>query len=127
MQNKYAAEWIAYGDEDIRVIQLLLNDPSFAHAVCFHAQQAAEKFLKGFLAYHEQNVRKVHDLTILLKQCIEIDSSFATLHEAVEYLNPLYTEARYPGDIEDFSYEEANGAAAMAQRVQQVVMQAIQV
>ncbi|MBI3442632.1 MAG: HEPN domain-containing protein [Candidatus Sungbacteria bacterium] len=31
---------------------------------CFHVRQAAEKYLKGFLAYHDLHIRKVHNSTL---------------------------------------------------------------
>ena len=37
--------------------------------VCFHAQQAAEKLLKGFLLSHGHDVTRTHDLVALLTEC----------------------------------------------------------
>jgi HEPN domain-containing protein len=38
--------------------------------VMFHAQQAAEKAMKAFLAWHDVPVRKTHNLEELDRQCM---------------------------------------------------------
>jgi HEPN domain-containing protein len=40
----------------------LLKAPALFGAAVFHCQQAAEKALKGFLAWHDTPFRKTHDL-----------------------------------------------------------------
>lgn len=127
LQNKYANSWITRAAEDIKVIEKLIVDPHFAHSVCFHAQQAGEKYLKGFLAYHGKNVRKVHDLTILIKDCAAIDPNFNELQEAADHLTQFYTEARYPGDIEEFTSTDAQQAAIMVQQIQKFVQQRLSI
>lgn len=49
--TKYVADWLARADEDLRSAELLLQKDGPPNAICFHAQQAAEKLLKGFLAF----------------------------------------------------------------------------
>ena len=40
--------------------------------MCFHAQQAIEKTLKAFLAYHHREIPRTHDLELLQKLCLEM-------------------------------------------------------
>ena len=40
--------------------------------VCFHCQQMAEKYLKGFLAWHAQPSGRTHDLEALIALCSTI-------------------------------------------------------
>ena len=47
--------------------------------VCFHAQQAVEKILKAFLAYHDRDLSRTHDLVALLAQCVEHESNLREL------------------------------------------------
>ena len=81
--TKYVADWLARASEDLDVVALLLREQGSANTACFHAQQAAEKLLKGFLAHHERHVRKVHDLKVLLTACAEIDHSCEQLRDDV--------------------------------------------
>jgi len=49
--------------------------PPFTGDAVFHAQQAAEKSLKGFLAWHDVPFRKTHDLAEIGRQCAESEVS----------------------------------------------------
>ena len=65
-QNDYLKNWLFRANEDILVIENLFeSEPeTFASSICFHAQQAVEKFLKAFLVYHEIDFPKSHDLDV---------------------------------------------------------------
>lgn len=88
--TKYTASWFAQADEDLAAARILREQGGLANPICFHAQQAAEKCLKGFLAHHEKHARKIHDLPVLLGECEKIDPSLAELGEDVSYLNVFY-------------------------------------
>lgn len=66
--------------------------------VCFHCQQAAEKFLKAFLIYNETPFVKTHDLLALLELCTKHQPEFALHGESFEVLNPYSVQFRYPGE-----------------------------
>lgn len=51
-QHDLAESWFRKGDSDIRTIQALLEANGPYDTACFHAQQAVEKYLKGFLELH---------------------------------------------------------------------------
>jgi HEPN domain-containing protein len=55
----------------------------------FHCQQAAEKALKGFLAWHDQPFPKTHDLGKLGKQAVEVDPTLEPLIEVRGFFNAL--------------------------------------
>ena len=76
-QNEYLKNWIFRANEDIAVIEnLFKSDPDlYASSICFHAQQAIEKFLKAFLIFHNKDFPKTHDLEYLLTECHKIDQS----------------------------------------------------
>ena len=61
-------KWMRRADEDLAVAEQLLSDgvPYFG-SIGFHAQQAAEKFLKAFLVWHQIEFPKTHDLSQLLQ------------------------------------------------------------
>jgi HEPN domain-containing protein len=61
-------KWMRRAEEDLAVAGQLLSDgvPYFG-SIGFHAQQAAEKFLKAFLVWHQIEFPKTHDLSQLLK------------------------------------------------------------
>lgn len=63
--------WFAKAENDLLSIE---NNVSAARVpwdiVTFHAQQAAEKYLKGFLVHRGSVPPKIHDLSRLLDLCL---------------------------------------------------------
>ena len=61
-------EWLAKADEDFEFARVNFEEekPFFAQ-ICFHFQQAAEKYLISYVIAHELEFRKIHDLPMLLK------------------------------------------------------------
>jgi HEPN domain-containing protein len=85
----------------------LAADPPAPEDALYHCQQAAEKALKGFLAWHDQPFPKTHDLGKLGKQAVELDQTLEPLiDEVVEYTKYAWM-FRYPGDVEEPSVVEA--------------------
>jgi len=74
-------------------------------AACFHAQQAAEKYLKAYLADRDREIVYTHNLFKLLAVCAELDPTFNQLMDAAGLLTPFAIEARY--DAEFWSSVEA--------------------
>lgn len=69
--------------------------------IVFHAQQAAEKSLKAFLAWHDVPFRKTHSIEELGRASVLLD---ATLRSIVDRAAPLTEYAwkfRYPGEPEE--------------------------
>lgn len=123
--TKYAADWLARAAEDIQMAEILLKEGGFPNGICFHSQQAGEKYFKAYLAFQEKNVRKIHDLGALLTFCREIDESFDELKSEADFLDRFYIETRYPGDIPSFSLDEAKKALEFAICIKKFVLQKI--
>jgi HEPN domain-containing protein len=60
-------EWIEKAEGDLKVArrERQTADPVY-DAVCFHAQQCAEKYLKAWLEEHDTSFPRMHDLVALL-------------------------------------------------------------
>jgi HEPN domain-containing protein len=54
------------------------NRPNY-DAVCFHAQQTAEKYLKALLQENGKTIPRIHNLVDLVSLCIEVDATFEIL------------------------------------------------
>lgn len=124
--TKYVSEWLQRAEDDLKTIEVLLREGVALRMVCFHAQQAAEKCMKGYLAYHEKHVRKIHELDELLAECEQFDAAFRTLREDALYLTQFYVDTRYPEVLGDVSSAEATRAQEAAKRVCDFVKQKIQ-
>ena len=53
---------------------------------CYHAQQCAEKHLKGFLVSRSHSFNFVHDLFYLTQECAQRQPAFGELELAAETL-----------------------------------------
>jgi len=89
-------EWLAKADEDFEFARTNFEEgkPFFAQ-ICFHFQQAAEKYLKSFIIAHELEFLKIHDLPLLPKICLSKDLSLEQLRDDCEYLTTFYVDTRY--------------------------------
>lgn len=110
--------WLVKAQEDLAVADLSQTAPKpLTSGTVFHAQQAPEKALKGFLTWHDRPFRKTHNLLETGKACWEIDPS---LEEVARRAGPLTEYAwrfRYPGETVAPSLEEAREALALAREV----------
>ena len=90
-------EWIEKADEDFGYASLSLDEEfEYFPQICFHFQQAAEKYLKAYIIQKNLEFNKIHNLIVLLKVCAKEDSSFEVLKASCEFLNRFYVDTRYP-------------------------------
>jgi HEPN domain-containing protein len=92
-------------------------------AVCFHAQQCIEKYLKGVLQLHGLPFAKTHDLSVLLKACVERYPLWAANRDDMECLSQYAVLCRYPG--EGSSREKAGLAVAAMKRARAEIREAL--
>jgi len=91
--------WIAKAESDFAGARLVLEhgEEHIADLVCFHCQQCAEKYLKGFLNEQDIEFPREHALIPLLELCVAVDDSFNPLKPALNGLNTYAVTIRYPG------------------------------
>lgn len=107
--------WLAKARSDMEAGGILLAASSpRSDAAVFHAQQATEKVLKAFLAWHDQPFRKTHNLLELGEQCCAVDSTLEPLLRQSANLTEYAWKYRYPGDIDEPSVAEAQEALTLA-------------
>lgn len=110
--------WLEKGDDDLRSARILLGaDPPLTDVVCFHSQQAAEKYLKGFLVYNGVEPPFTHNLTTLLILCKQHDSALVAYLRPAEILNPFAVRFRYPGMEEPTDLTTARSALNAAEDI----------
>lgn len=86
-----AKDFVRMANEDTIAAQCT----SVPYSIFFHAQQAAEKYLKAFLAFHGRLIPKTHDLKRLVESCTEIDPAFAAFLTNTNSLSLFAVEIRY--------------------------------
>jgi HEPN domain-containing protein len=95
-----ADELFDKAERDLLNIEVLNKDITHpadrkSDIICFHATQAVEKFLKGFIISKNEKVEKVHDLIKLLEQATRIDSSFDSLKRECLLVNKFTPDIKY--------------------------------
>ncbi|MGH7858508.1 MAG: HEPN domain-containing protein [Candidatus Binatia bacterium] len=110
--------WLRKAAEDLRAADVERSaNPPVTSDMVFHAQQAAEKILKGFLVWHRQTFRKTHSLEELGEQCLKIDAGLKTIIDKAVPLTEYAWKFRYPGEPDDPSSDEAEIAVAVAREL----------
>jgi HEPN domain-containing protein len=92
-------DWLTKANEDLDAANLLIKQKRPRTGVAaFHTQQAAEKFLKAFLTWHDRRFKKIHDLKELARACELIDNALGSEAHQLATISPWAIETRYPGD-----------------------------
>lgn len=98
-KSEYIKNWLFRANEDIAVIESLssLDLEYYTSTICFHAQQAVEKYLKAFLIYHDVDFPKTHDVDFLVMECQKIDK--CSFEIDLKSLTDFGVSIRYPDDF----------------------------
>jgi len=112
-------KWLEKARDDLRVAKILLKEEDIpVDAVCFHAQQSAEKALKAFLVSVDSHVERTHSLPRLLELCRQHCEAFSQFEDLAPELTIYAVTGRYPDDwAAPVNQEEALAAATRAETV----------
>lgn len=116
--------WMEYVVRDMQAMRLLHGQPLMEAVVCFHAQQAAEKALKAYLAaLSDEDIPKTHDLRRLHALVVERGGQSPPTHGLL-HLNQHAVASRYPE--EEFpTRQEADEAVQFAGEIVAFVRRAV--
>jgi HEPN domain-containing protein len=119
-------QWISYGDADLRMARLgfSLGENAPFHIIAYHAQQAVEKYLKGYLVFFRIDFPYTHNLLRLVKLCPGNDEwkdIFPDLQQIIQYS----VSSRYPGIDEEVTEQEALDAVEIASRAISMIRPAL--
>jgi len=121
--NELTLEWVNKAEDDFAAAGVLLRARKrpLHDAVCFHAQQCAEKYLKAVLQENGEPIPKIHHLTELLSLVIQIEPGANFLLGELQILEDYAVIFRYPGMATD--KDEAKAAYHAAKLVRQYIRQ----
>ncbi len=122
--RQYVQAWLSKANSDLKNAQIILaakTESPPLDTVCFHCQQAVEKYLKAFLVYHGKNFPFSHNLADLVAVGMEVDEDFASIQRQAETLTPFAVEIRYPDDFYMPSQQEAEDAFTIATEIKDFV------
>jgi len=119
-------QWIMRADDDLRLAELIQkdNDPAY-WAIAFHAQQCAEKALKGLLTFHDIRAGKTHDIENLIRLSSPVVDELERFTEQAKTLSVYAVDSRYPVPQGDISNNEAIEAVETARKIFECVLNAL--
>jgi HEPN domain-containing protein len=119
IRRELVAQWLERAEEDLAVARhLLTEDLPYYAAIGFHAEQAAEKFIKAFLVARQVEFPKTHDIGRLLDLVAAVDVALASDLASAVGLTDYGVDVRYPGDLPQLSADDARRAVHDAAFVQ---------
>ena len=118
--KKITGEWIHKAEGDYQVAcRELETQPPVPEAVCFHAQQCLEKYLKAILQENDLAFEKIHDLDVLLQQCKEFIPPLEKHRDELVKLSIYAVDVRYPGF--EISIDEAKVCAQIMAKIRKII------
>jgi HEPN domain-containing protein len=128
VKREIVRQWVAKAEQDIKASEALLEaEPPFLYPSCFHAQQAAEKYLKALLTWHQIEFPKTHAIEQLLDLAKQADAETAASLKDAAVLSPYGVDIRNPGEQPEPNLEETQQAVELARKVRNSVMNALPV
>ncbi|MCY3665716.1 MAG: HEPN domain-containing protein [Gemmatimonadetes bacterium] len=111
---------LAAADRDIEILQLMHDSTGGPDEIFgFHAQQAAEKSLKAWLAFLGEVYPLTHDLDDLLERLSKRDADVSKYRELTAY-SAFAVQFRYEGMTEGFSIDRERALHLVSALLQQV-------
>lgn len=122
MISEEAKEWIERGESDFKIVEhelKLLEEEIVKDVVCFHCQQAIEKYLKAFLINHRIVYKKTHNIDYLIEECAKIDKNFQNIE--VRNISHFGVKIRYPDDFYMPTIEEIKFYYDLTKKIKDLV------
>ena len=91
--NAAAERWLTFAQQDLRIAELAMTEGIF-NQVCFHAQQCAEKAIKGWLESQSRAAPRTHRMADLLP--LLPPQLLAAFARRVLLLDAFYIPTWYP-------------------------------
>lgn len=124
IRDEFVRQWLLKAEEDLNAAKSLLTyGTTFLSAVCFHSQQAAEKYLKAYLTFRQVEFPKTHDIDEILDLIAPVNGKLSESLRDTIILTNYGVDVRYPGDFPGVSGSEAGQAIKMAEKVRTMVLE----
>jgi len=118
--------WLDKAGKDLLSAEHEISVPdTVTETVCFHCQQAAEKYLKAYLVLLGIQFEKTHEIGELITLCEEKDREISRLKEEADKLTDYAVDIRYPDEFAVPTLEEAEEAVEIAKNVKRFVSERI--
>ena len=113
MADDYTS-WIRRAKSSLAISKIKSGEYIVYEDLCFQAQQAVEKALKGLLIFYNVEPEKTHNLIALIKEVAKFVDIPEEVNE-ITILNDYAVQTRYPGDYTPIEEDEYNNAIMTAE------------
>lgn len=118
------SEWTLKAEHDLGTAETLIkHSPDYTDVICFHCQQAVEKFIKAYLCSKGISFQKSHDLNYLWELLEDEKMKDEDTYSAIDSLNAFSVASRYPGFGDNPTFEEACAAYGSALKIRNMIIQ----
>ncbi|MCJ7578424.1 MAG: HEPN domain-containing protein [candidate division Zixibacteria bacterium] len=118
--------WIDKANKDLLTAEHELSFPNVVtESVCFHCQQAVEKYLKAYLVFLSITFAKTHEIGELITKCESKDKEISVFKEEADKLTDYAIEIRYPDDWYEPTFNEAKEAFTIARKIKEFIQNKI--
>ena len=122
IKRLFIKQWLEKADGDLKVAKSLFSAKAkFNDIICFHAQQAVEKYLKAYLTAKQTEFTKTHKIEDLLDLVTVTNPGLATQLNSTSSLSVYAVEFRYPGDYPKPNRKEARRAIELAEETRKII------
>jgi HEPN domain-containing protein len=91
-------EWVRKAEGDLAYVDLAASGRKRLYdGICFHCQQAAEKYLKALLQEAGLPIPKTHNLLTLQTLLLPLHPGLKPLRRGLNFMTRFAVEVRYPG------------------------------
>ena len=91
--------WFRKAESDLHTCRLLIKSDGPYDTACFHAQQAAEKYLEGLPAFHVVQIPRTHNLEELELLCVGLTHPPVLTNLNLTLLTPYANQMRYDAEF----------------------------
>lgn len=115
--------WIKKAEKDLLTAEHELSfSDAVTESICFHCQQTAEKFLKGYLVFLSISFTKIHEIGELITKCENNDNEIFIFKEEADKLTDYAIIIRYPEEPLEPTLKEANEAFEAAKKIREFIL-----
>ncbi|MEW6405698.1 MAG: HEPN domain-containing protein [Chloroflexota bacterium] len=115
--------WLTKAQHDLAsACVLAASDPPLLDTAVYHCQQAAEKAVKGYLTFCDQEVERIHDIEVLIRSAMSCAAEFTDWIDVGIQLTPYARLYRYPGYATEPSTEQFDQALSAAEGLYKFVL-----
>ena len=120
VEEEFVKKWFRFAEMDLGSAKKLLETmyPAPLEIICYHCQQAAEKYLKGVIIAFGEEPEKTHDLSKLLNVLQKFTELSAEFRQVALTLTQFGVRVRYPDEI-PVDESQTKTAVAHAQEIKQ--------